>query len=260
MLIRKHDWHDYEGVQYLLDQGIDVNRKRVRGWRAIHHAVERDNDADIIGLLLDHGADPMQHEDGQSAVARAARRGRSDLLAAIEKRGLPVEFHGVERLIVACARNNAADVQAIVEREPGLVRELLSEGATLLAEFAGNANAVGVRHLLDLGVPVDARYKGDGYFDIAESSTPLHVAAWKACHQVVRLLIDRGASIDATDGKGRTPLALAVRAAVDSYWTEWRSPESVNALLHAGAPVEGVKYPCGYDEVDQLLRRHGAAV
>ena len=50
--------------------------------------------------------------------------------------------------------------------------------------------------------------------------------------------------------------AQAVKACVDSYWTEMRSPESVDALLRAGANVTGVQYPCGYAEVDELLRRH----
>jgi hypothetical protein len=43
---------------------------------------------------------------------------------------------------------------------------------------------------------------------------------------------------------------------VDSYWTDRRSPESVQALLHAGALVSGVDFPSGYAEVDELLRSH----
>jgi hypothetical protein len=74
----------------------------------------------------------------------------------------------------------------------------------------------------------------------------------------VKLLVEHGALIDVPDGKGRTPLALAVRACVDSYWSDRRSPESVLVLLNAGASVTGVECPCGYDEVDELLRSHGA--
>lgn len=257
MLIRKHDWHDYEGVKYLLEHGgADPNFKRQRGWRAIHHAIARDNDLEIIALLLDHGADPMLREEGESAVAMAARRGRGDLLALFERRGIPIELHGVERLIAACARNDAAGVRSIAEREPQLVREVVAQGGKLLAEFAGTWNTNGVGHLLDLGVPITALYEGDGYFDIAKGSTALHVAAWKAHPPTVKLLIERGAPVDAKDGKGRTPLALAVKACVDSYWTERRSPESVEALLRAGASVSGVAFPSGYAEVDVLLRRY----
>ena len=111
-----------------------------------------------------------------------------------------------------------------------------------------------MRHLLDLGVDVAAiDSEGDGYWNIAKHSTALHVAAWRASHDTVKLLIERGAPVDIADGHGCTPLVLAVRACVDSYWSWRRSPESVAALLAAGASTSDVPFPCGYDEVDELI-------
>jgi ankyrin repeat protein len=137
------------------------------------------------------------------------------------------------------------------------VHALLAEGGTLIAEFAGNGNTEGVRRLLDLGVSVSALYKeGDGYFEIAKDSTALHVAAWRARHETLKLLLERGAKVDALDARGRTPLALAVRACVDSYWKDRRSPESIEALLQAGASPDGIETPTGYLEADALLLRH----
>jgi ankyrin repeat protein len=66
-------------------------------------------------------------------------------------------------------------------------------------------------------------------------------------------LIERGAPVDVPDAKGRTPLMLAVRACVDSYWKDCRSPESVAALLAAGASTDGIGLPTGYVEIDALL-------
>lgn len=259
MLLRKADWHDYDGIQWLLAHGADPNR--ITRWRrtAIHQAILRDNDLAILELLLDHGADPKLPMGGKSAVSMAARAGRGDLLESFERRGIPIELDGVERLIAACARNDAESVRSIADSEPQLVGEVLAEGGELLAEFAGIGNTDGVRLLLDLGVDVRAEYKqGDGYWDIAPNSMALHVAAWRARHATVKLLIQRGAPVDAPDGQGRTPLALAVSACVDSFWTERRSPESVAALLGAGAAVSGVAFPCGYTEVDKLLEAHGS--
>src|SRR5256885_14094469 len=85
-----------------------------------------------------------------------------------------------------------------------------------------------------------------------------HVAAWKGLPQTVKLLIARGAPVHAKDGKGRTPLTLAVKACVDSYWMERRTPETVRALLEAGAFARDVSYPSGYAEVDALLAARGA--
>jgi ankyrin repeat protein len=130
----------------------------------------------------------------------------------------------------------------------------LAQGSKLLAEFTGTWNTDGVRHLLDLGVPVNARYEGDGYFDLAPDSTALHVAAWKLRADLVQLLIERGATVDAKDAKGRTPLLLAVRACVDSYWTNRRTPEPARLLLAAGASKSGIATPTGYDELDVLLQ------
>jgi ankyrin repeat protein len=256
MLLRKHDWHDYDGIKWLLEHGADPNR--MTGWRktALHQAVLRDNALMILELALNHGADPTLVSDGRSAVAMAARRGQGQVLELFEQRGIPIELHGPDRLLAACARNNADTLRAITTREPHFVREVLTEGGEFLAVFAGVGNTDGVRHLLDLGVDVDARYKqGDGYWDVAQDSTALHVAAWRARHSTVEFLIERGARVDVLDGKGRSPLALAVRACVDSYWSEKRSPESVRALLGGGASIDWALYPSGYNEVDELLSR-----
>jgi len=258
MLLRKHDWHDYDGIRWLLERGADPNRMTRWGRTAFHQAVLRDNALEVFAALLDHGGDPALVADGKPAVAMAARRGRGDLLELFERRGIPVDLPGVERLLAACARNDAEGIRAIIAREPQLVDDVLAEGGKLLAEFAGVGNTDGVRRLLDLGVDVAARFKeGDAYWDVAPDSTALHVAAWRARHSTLELLIASGAPVDALDGKGRTPLALAVRACVDSYWAARRSPESVQALLRAGAPVSGVDLPSGYAEVDELLRRYG---
>jgi len=179
------------------------------------------------------------------------------VLELFEKRGIPIVLEGVERLIAACARNDTAAIRSIVGQEPQLVKELLVQAGELLAAFSGVENTNGVRQLLDLGVNVEALFKeGDGYFDVAPNSMAIHVAAWRARHGTVKLLIERGSPIDVSDGKGRTPLALAVKACVDSYWTERRTPESVEALLRAGARVSGVRFPSGYAEVDALLRSY----
>ncbi len=273
MLLRKADWHDHEGIKYLLEHGAEPNRMTIWGYTALHQALRRDNRLANIELMLDHGADPAiktaaavkaQFMPGlgvnrqRTGIAIAARRGRGDVLEALDRRGIAMELSGVDRLIAACARNDHAGVRAIAAGEPQLVRDLLAEGGRALAEFAGTGNTEGVRLLLDLGIGVTAPYEGDPYFGIPRDSTALHVAAWKAWPGTVKLLIERGAPVNAVDGNGRTPLQLAVRACVDSYWMNRRTPESVEALLRAGASTAGVPIPCGYEEVDRLLQSKSA--
>jgi ankyrin repeat protein len=269
LLLRKTDWHDFDGIKWLLEHGANPNRATQWGRTAFHHAVLRDNSSGILEVLLEHGADPTLVAEwpdtrqtagpAMSGLAMAARRGRGDLLEMIERRGIAIELQGVERLIAACARHDSAAVRAIRAKEPQLVRELVAQGGKLLAEFAGVGNTDGVRQLLDLGIDLGAVTEdGDPYFDVAQNSTALHSAAWRARPATVKFLIDRGAPVNALDGRGRTALMLAVRACVDSYWKERRTPESVEALLRAGASVRGVEFPSGYAEVDELLKAHGA--
>jgi ankyrin repeat protein len=269
MLLRKADWHDYDGIKYLLEHGADPNRITIWGYTALHQTLRRDNALRNIELMLEHGADPAIKTvtkvratftpdlAQRSGFVIAAHRGRADVLAALERRGFALEFSGVDRLIAACARGNATAANAIASDEPRLVKELVAEGGRLLAEFAGNDNSDGVKLLLELGVSVAAQYEGDPYFGVPQDSTALHVAAWKAWPKTVKLLIERGANVNAEDAKGRTALMLAVKACVDSYWTNRRSPESVEAMLKVGASISGVEYPSGYAEVDALLQSYG---
>jgi ankyrin repeat protein len=258
MLCRKHDWHDREGVSYLLRRGADPNLVGRWGRSALHQAILRNNSLEIIELLLEHGADPFVKSRGDSAIVQAAWAGRGDLLDLFERRGFPTALEGVDRLVADCARGAGDAVRALGKSQPGLVRDVIVKGGQLLAEFAGVGNAEGLRCLIELGVSVDALFEeGDGYWDLAPRSTALHVAAWRARPAAVKLLIDRGAKVDATDGQGRRPIELAVKACVNSYWKDRRTPECVELLLKAGASARGVRLPTGYDEADALLRRHG---
>ena len=100
----------------------------------------------------------------------------------------------------------------------------------------------------------DAR--SEGFVNAARAA--LHVASWRARHDVVRLLIARGADVNARNAANQSPLMLAAKANVDSYWTDQASTESIEALLTAGASVSGARFPSGYEPADALLRAHGA--
>ena len=154
-----------------------------------------------------------------------------------------------------------AALKAVVETGR-LTPESLS---LMLMRKADWHHAEGVKYLLEHGADPNASWKHglnalqqaivrDN--DRAKDSTALHVAAWRAAHDTARLLIERGADVNARDLKGHTPLLMAVKACVDSYWTEWRKPDTVAALLGAGATTEGVPDVSGYDEVDALLKSH----
>jgi ankyrin repeat protein len=221
LLARKADWHDLDGLAMVLRSHGNPNLITKFGHNALHHALRRDNSIQAIEMLLDAGADPAMPNtrDGRTPEEMAAARGRGDVLRLFQQRGFGSRLRGVDQAVAACALGRSEGPIDFGER-----------GGTLLAEFASNGNVQGVACLLEAGVPADALYeRGDPYFDIAENSTALHVAAWRAWPAVVKVLLAAGTPAAALDGKGRTALELAEKAS-ESYWKRRWSSELIELL------------------------------
>ena len=254
---RKCDWHDDKGLELALEHGADPNYLTRWKYSLLQHAIRRDNGLVMIEAILDHKADPSlpNNDDGRNAIQMAAYHGRGDILAVLERRGFDIGLDDLDAMVAACARADIETGRSLAARHPQLLAQLLSMGGTLLARFAGADNDAGVRCLLALGVAAEALWReGDPYWELSQNSSALHVAAWRAHHNVVRTLIAAGTPVRALDARNRTALQLAVRACTSSYWMYRRQPDSVAALLAAGAATDGIEIPTGYDAIDDLLR------
>ena len=253
---RKCDWHDDKGLTLALEHGAGPNYMTRWKHSPFQQSIRRDNGLVMIEMFLDHGANPYlpNDQDGHTAIQMAAHHGRGDILQALERRGFELKLEGLDSMVAACARGDLDNARAIAARQPELLAELISIGGTLLARFSGASNARGVQCLLALGVPASAMWReGDAYWELTHHSTALHVAAWRAHHEVVRTLVAAGAPINLRDARNRTALQLAVKACTDSYWKHRRQPDSVAALLAAGATTDGIDGPTGYEAIDELL-------
>ena len=237
MLARKFNWHDDEGVRWLLEHGADPNWL-LWGSRPLHWALRQGTPIHYFAWLLDHGADPLlPDKNGTVPVADAARHGRADVLELFEKRGVAVALGGDDAFLAACARANEAEARKLAAADRSIVTRLQAENPGRLADFAGAGNTEAVRLMLDLGFDAGmARIKPDW----SAGETALHVAAAHGRLPAAELLIERGAPLEAKRRGGWTPLRVAFLCLErQSEWTpnEFTLPIA-EALIKAGANVE----------------------
>jgi len=208
--------------------------------------------AEVVAALLAAGADPAAAaSDGFSALRCAVRAGKSDTAALLMSRGAPDDSTDIDRFMGACLRADRSTAEELMREHPDLLERLTAAERTVIVDVAGSAPVPTVELMLALGFSPDAR-NGLG-------EQPLHSAAYFGNADVVRLLIDTGAEVDARDTRfDSTPLAFATvgsgeRAGKVGDWIE-----TVRLLIDAGASDHGVwiadKPPS--EEVIDLLRSH----
>ncbi len=238
MLARKFNWHDDEGVHWLLEHGADPDWP-LWGSRPLHWALRQCAPVHYFGWLLDHGANPLlPDKNGTVPAAQAARQGRADVLDLFEKRGVVIALERDDQFLAACARANEPVARRLVSADPSVVERTQSRNPGTLADFAGSGNTAAVRLMLDIGFDVAmARVKPNW----AAGETALHVAVAHGCEAIAELLIERGAPLEARRQGGWTPLRVAFFCLEQqSEWTpnEFTLPIA-EALIRAGANVEG---------------------
>jgi ankyrin repeat protein len=241
LLARKFDWHDDEGVAWLLSHGADPNYLSGWGGRPLHKALHRDTAISYFELLLDRGADPtLQNQEGQTALALAARVARADVLELCERRGFAVELQGDDAFLAACARGDEATARSMAAGEPGLIPRLQSENSGLPVDAAGAGNRAALRLMLDLGFDVASSRSRPQWL---RGETALHVAAARGRLEIVKLLLERGAPLDAVNSRGDTALDVAMRCLVEqSEWTPNDfTLQIAEDLIRAGAKVDPAK-------------------
>src|SRR5579883_245141 len=239
-------------VRRLLDQGFNPNSATKEGTSALMMAVP---DAEKAKLLLDHGA---------NVNARAKTRYSALLVAAQYPNSAPVMRLLLDRgAEVRLPKGSGAPLfgatalgLSVISGNPGMVRTFVAKGDRFddqfiaIGQFPGSPflNAIGfddpatLTALLDAGLPVDFR-DGDGV-------TLLELAVINGRTNIARLLISRGANVNAVDKRGMTPLLYA--ASID-----YGDSGMLDLLIQSGADIKA-RTPERLTALD-LARKYGQA-
>jgi ankyrin repeat protein len=193
------------------------------GLRDLLDAVRDGDRARVIDLLSeDYSLASERADNGDSPLMLSLYYGRDEITAIILSRSPEINF------FEAVALGELGEVRRLVHEQPELLHAYSFDGFTglHLAVFFGHEEIAGL--LIDKGADVDAIAANVSF---ARNATPLHSAVAADKNALVRLLIGRGARVNATQDGGFTPLHGAAANGNDDI---------VDALLEAGADVSRV--------------------
>jgi ankyrin repeat protein len=201
-----------EAVKALIDAGASVNAVDIDHTTALRLAVVM-SQTEIASLLLSHGADPdIQDEEGTTALMDASTMALKDIASSLVARGANVNqaandgstplSNTVGTFMAGFqSRTRIPLLQFLLEHRAD-VNQSDWFGSTPLNVAAGRNDAQTVQILLDAGAQPEARN--------ADGRTPLLAAVKDDAVASAETLLEFGANANGADGTGNTPLLIAV--------------------------------------------------
>jgi len=227
LLISAVIYNHLEMVQWLLDQGADVNQAALPGGlerrTPLMFAIEQEQ-TDMARLLIERGA-ALKVADafpGNTPLMHAIKAEQWELLPLLLP-GSDLNARnrlGNTPLFLAVAQGHLAVVQQLVKQGADLYTRNQTQ-ETLLMWAAADDRLDIVEWLHQQGLSVHDRDKA--------GDTALGKAAWRGCTEVVAWLLKQGASPALADQEGYTPLMGAAEQGHEAV---------VTLLLKAGSPLE----------------------
>jgi ankyrin repeat protein len=242
------DREEPEGLRLLLGAGADPDEVNERGETALHWAVWRGRSAPLVAILLDSGAGiDRKRNDGRTAYAMAVQSGQGDIAALLEKRGASTELSALDRFMGECCNADAEKLTELLGDAPPMAAIAGSE--RLLPDLTSTHQTAAVCALLVAGFPIDARGEAGG--------TALHWACWKGYADVVKILLERGASLTIEDEQFHgTPAGWFGHGVKNCRDAGSDYAKVARLLLAAGAQIPAADIPTGNPGVDAVLREH----
>ncbi|XP_069701700.1 putative ankyrin repeat protein RF_0381 [Periplaneta americana] len=224
----RYDCH--EAACWLADKGFPINTKGAAGLRALHHAAYLDSMA-VVLLLLDRGVDVhVKDNQGRTPMHCAAYAGHAAMIGSLMSNSgnvFDTDNDGLTALHYAAMGGNLGSVRVILlkDKEGKLCNAKTKKNGDHAVHLAASRGHIEVTDwFINKGISVDLpNNKGltpltlaalGGHCDLvenlllkganiqptennAENVTPLHAAACSGVVKIARLLLERGADVNA---------------------------------------------------------------
>ena len=222
--------HDLVAVEHLLNTGANIEARGTNGMTPLMEATE-EGDVPLVSLLLENRANPnAKDEQGETALSWAARGGSARLVNLLVRlsdtsaknhalfeaiRGGPVVLTIVDTNLPNRPQPQSSE---IVTSWTATVESLLAhgadlegkdeDGATPLLEAAGYAQTDIFKLLMQKGARLDVTDKY-GNTALIAAACQCAVATMNSSHEVMQILLDAGADVNARNHDGETALIMA---------------------------------------------------
>jgi len=264
-------------IEALLDAGADIHFKDNRGLTPLYWAAF-EGDRDVLDLILERG-------DYSDTIHLAACREDLTRVQTFLEEGMdvntkdefgctPLHWAGLadspevaEFLISRGADVNAKDarnftplmgarglpvIELLISKGADISAQEGLQGSTKLHDACSSGDIAVATFLLDKGADIHARNR--------MGATPLWVAAVYDQKEIVELLLEREANINALDRRRQcTPLWIAVRNGnKDTVELLIRKGANIHTSDNEGRTPLAIAKQRGHTEIVELLKKHGA--
>ncbi|CAG9770586.1 unnamed protein product [Ceutorhynchus assimilis] len=213
---------DKEEVLNLLESGADINTANVDGLTALHQACIDDN-LDMVEFLVDQGAD----------VNRGDNEGWTPLHATASCGFMYIAKYLIEKGANVAAVNNdselAIDIAECQKMEDLLRDEIRQRGID--CDAARNDEEIAMLKDAKEWLATKSSLVNESH--LKTGATPLHVAAAKGYIDVIKILLQCGADIDAQDVDGWSPIHAAAH---------WGQKEACRLLVENLVDMDAKNY------------------
>ena len=198
-----------KAMRILLAHGADVNAHSqedgIMGWTPLHCTAYAGHSA-AVKLLLNRNAKIEAITDSSyRPLHLAASEGQALTVELLLSYGANIEARcetsNVTPLFLAAREDNVSTVKALLDRGANVTFTELDDGWTLLHRAVRDGHTSVVKLLLDYNAPVQSQNKA--------GECAIHIAVHEEQHDLLELLLDCGAEVDAIDSNDCSPLILA---------------------------------------------------